>query len=213
MTIERQLTSELVAGDHPGVESAILHVGDQLSAVLGRVVNAIPGSPQGPVELARTLGIDKVLASRVLKAVRNRDPMAVVFLIPGPEPLRRLMRAAARKGVDAGLVAGADSAIDQFEQLIRQEAGDRSGLDSIISAWLPESKSEFELRRKQAAFKAMSQLKGAMAETIVGTVALHPAADNRHIDILWISGLLGLQRLRPGAGVKLATRRIAGGDS
>ncbi|MCI0629123.1 MAG: hypothetical protein L0Y44_00535, partial [Phycisphaerales bacterium] len=34
-----------------------------------------------------------------------------------------------------------------------------------------------------------------------------------HIDILWISGLLGLQRLRPGAGVKLATRRIAGGDS
>jgi hypothetical protein len=58
----------------------------------------------------------------------------------------------------------------------------------------------------------MSQLKGAMARTSLATVMLSPSADGRHLDVVWISGMLGLQRLRPGAGVKFATRRF-GGDT
>jgi hypothetical protein len=109
-------------------------------------------------------------------------------------------------------VESATSAINDFEQLIRQEAGDRGALDAIISAWLPDARREFEVRRKQAAFKAMSQLRGAMAEWNVATAILHPADDPSRLDIVWISGLLGLQRLRPGVGVKFATRRIVEGN-
>lgn len=196
-----------------GLETSIATVGEQLGRYLSAVLDSVPGGPYGPAELARTLGIDKVLASRALKAARNKDPMAVVYLSPGPDPLRRVFRAASKKGVDSDLIAEAENAVAQFDQLIRHEAGDRSALDAIISAWLPESRAEFELRRKQSAFKAMSQLKGAMAETSLATVMLHPAANGTHLDIVWISGLLGLQRLRPGAGVKFATRRITNGDT
>jgi hypothetical protein len=195
------------------IELDISSTGRALARAVSGVIDAVSvAGGSGPVELARTLGIDKVLASRALKAARNRDPMAVVFLAPGPEPLRRVVRAAARRGVESRLVGDAEQAIEQFDRLIKQHAGDRSALDAIISSWLPEARAEFELRRKQSAFKAMSQLKGAMAEVNLATVMLHPSDDGEHLDVVWITGLFGLHRLRPGAAVKFATRRLDGGD-
>src|SRR6185295_9926963 len=38
----------------------------------------------------------------------------------------------------------------------------------------------------------------------------HPSSDGEHIDVVWIIGLLGLQRLRPGIAVKFATRKVSG---
>jgi hypothetical protein len=196
-----------------GLESRLAAIGHRLSEALGDVIAAVPGSPRGPQDLATALGLDKVLASRVLKSIRAGDPMAVVHYAPGPEPMRRLVRAAARRGVDATLIDEAKRAIDAFEQLIRRDLGDRSALDAIISAWLPEARREFELRRKQAQFRAMSQLKGAAAETCLSTVILNPSDDGRNLDIVWVIGYLGLQRLRPGTAVKCTSRRIAPADA
>lgn len=195
-----------------GAERRIASVGERLARTLSEVLEAVPSRPRGPVDLARTLGIDKVLASRLLKASRNRDPMAVTHFIPGPDPLRRVLRAASRRGVPATLIKPAEQAVNDFERLIRHEGGDRGGLDAIISAWLPEARKQFEIRRKQSAYKAMSQLKGASAETSIATVILHPSDDAHKLDVVWIFGLLGLQRLRPGAPVKFASRRNAAVD-
>lgn len=190
------------------LEDRISTVGAALGAALNALIDAVPGDPSGPKEFAGRLGIDKVLASRLLKAARNRDPMAVAFLAPGPDPMRRVLRAAARQGVDAEVIQSATDAVRDFEQLIRRDVGDRIALDAMISFWLPEVRREFETRRKQAAFKAMSQLKGVMAETNLATVLLYPSADGVNLDIVWITGLLGLQRLRPGASVHCTSRRI-----
>ena len=76
------------------LEERVVVVGRQLRETLTAVLEAIPGAPDRPQELAATLGIDKVLSSRFLKAARHRDPMAVAHLAPGPEPMRRLLRAA-----------------------------------------------------------------------------------------------------------------------
>ncbi|MCC6660529.1 MAG: hypothetical protein IT437_06545 [Phycisphaerales bacterium] len=163
----------------------------------------------GPQALALMLGIDKVLTSRVLKAVRATDTVSATHSMPGPEPLRRLVKAAARKGAASAAVAEAGAAVDQFEALIRDRVGDRGQLDAILSAWDPRARREFEVRRKQAAFKAMSQLRGARADAILATVLLHPSDDGRRIDVVWLSGLIGLRRVRPGVRVKLSTRRMA----
>ena len=191
----------------------IAAVGETLASAFSEVIEGLHGSPRGPVELGRTLGVDKVLTSRLLKAVRNRDPIAVAYLIPGPEPLRRVLRGAAKRGVDPAVLRRADAAIGALEMLIRREAGDRSGLDAMISAWLPDARAEFELRRKQSAFKAMSQLIGVMADINLSTVMLHPNADGTTLDVVWIFGLLGLRRLRPGVVVKYATRRLSEASS
>lgn len=190
------------------LEARAAAVGEALAKQISEVLDAIPSVPRGPAELARTIGIDKVLASRVLKAAQSRDPVAVLHLMPGPEPLRRLLRAAASRGVPQRLIANAEIAVAEFDALVRHEVGDRSALQTLISGWLPEARQEFELRRKQSAYRAMSELLGIGAATNLATVFLHPTDDGEKLDVVWLFGLLGLQRLRPGGRVKFASRRI-----
>ncbi len=190
------------------LEARIATVGRALADHIPAVLAELPEGESGPAALARSLGLDKVLASRLLKALRSRDPMAVSYHLPGPAPLRRFLRAARRAGASALAVDRAEQAVAGFEQLIRTDVGDRSALDAIISSWLPDARNEFELRRKQAAHKAMSQLKGSSVDTLLATVLLQPSEVQGKIDIVWLFGLLGLRRLRPGVAVKFASRRF-----
>lgn len=189
------------------LEIRINTAGQDLLDGLVRVLGQIPGGDAGPQQLAKELGIDKVLASRVLKAVRAPDPMSVVHRVPGPEPMRRLLKASSKLGVNPDDLIRAHSAIDRFEALIRSEVGDRSALDAVLSTWVPEARREFELRRKQAAFRAMSQLKGAQADVYSEAAIFYPSDDAEHIDIVWIKAVIGLHRLRPGVRVKFTSRR------
>lgn len=210
--VETRLTesadaAHLLAG--PALEAEIVAIGAALTKTLEGLLSAVARTGSGPVALAAALGLDKVLASRVLKALRAADPIAALFFMPGPEPLRAFVRAAARRGAPKALTDEAAFAIDRFEWLIQRQVGDRSLLDSILSAWIPEARQEFELRRKQAAFKAMSQLKGAQADTIFATCLLAPSRDAALLDVIWVHGLTGLHRVRPGVSVKVASRRMS----
>ncbi len=190
-------------------EVRIANVGEDLLRGLGALLSSVNSSSSGPQQLAKDLGVDKVLASRVLKMIRSQDPLAAAHLAPGPEPLRRIVKAASKAGAPASAVQTAGDAIARFEELVRVEAGDRSGLDAMLSAWLPEVRSEFELRRKQAAFRALSQLKGVSADVDFGTVVIAPSqTDESRLDVVWLFGVFGLQRVRPGAQVTFATRRL-----
>lgn len=191
------------------LESEILAVASALHHTLNALVVAVPVAGGGPVALAQALGIDKVLASRVLKALRQQDAIAALYFLPGPEPLRSLVKAADRRGAPAGVSGAARAAVDDFERLINVDIGDRSLLDSILSAWIPDARAEFELRRKQAAYKALSQLKGVQADIVLATCLLAPSEDPALMDVVWIHGLTGLHRVRPGVVVKIASRRMS----
>lgn len=195
------------------LEVRINSAGEDLLDGLVRVLNQIPGGDSGPQQLAKELGIDKVLASRILKAIRAPDPMSVVHRVPGPEPMRRLLKASSKLGVNPADIVTANSAVDRFETLIRSEIGDRSALEAILSAWVPEARREFELRRKQTAFRAMSQLKGAQADVYAECAIFYPSADNEHIDVVWIKAIVGLHRLRPGVPVKFTSHRQIEGQT
>lgn len=181
-------------------------LGERLASSLGAVLEAIPDKPAGPQRLANALGLDKVFASRLLKALRNREPLTVVHQLPGPDPLRRFLIATKKIGVPAATISPASDAVNAFEGLIRDEAGDRSALGAILSAWLPEVRSELVLRARQAAYRAMGQIMGSQAQFAHSTVLLHPADDNK-LDVVWMIGMTGLERLRPGAVVHFDTQR------
>lgn len=186
-------------------------LGERLGSCLRAVTEAIPERPAGPQRLAKALGLDKVFASRLLKALRNREPLTVVHQLPGPDPLRRFLVAARKAGVPTETVQPAREAVDAFEGLIRDEAGDRSALGAILSAWLPEVRSQLELRARQTAYRAAGQIFGAQAEFDHSTVLLYPSKDagkpTGRIDVVWLIGVVGLQRLRPGATVRFDTQR------
>jgi len=186
-----------------------VEAGTELSQSLRELLNFMPGRALRTGELAKALGIDKVLASRVLKTSRAGDPLATLHAAPGPEPLRRVVRAVEATGAKADSVRAADLAVEKFESLIREIVGDRSALNTLLSAWLPEARREFELRRKQSAYRAMSEIRGSSADTSLGAVLLHPSKTEGMIDIVWLFGVFALRRTRPGAQVRLTSRRVA----
>lgn len=190
------------------LEAKVSASGARLSQTLGAVLAELPTS--GPQALADHLQINKVLASRLLKAMREPDPVAVIHRMPGPDPLRRVIRAASKKGVDAAITSEAMHAVKDFDELINDDVGDRSGLEAILSAWIPDARRDFELSRKQTAYRAMSQIKGCEVQTRYQTAILNPSAGGEKIDVVWVNGFHALRRLRPGALVKFVSRRIAG---
>lgn len=164
------------------------------------------------MELARSVGVNKVLTSRLLRAAAAKEPAAVLRQMPGPEPLRQFAKKAGDAGASSRTVGEVQRAVEAFAALIRAEAGDRSGFDAMLSAWLPDDRAEFELRRKQAVFKSLSQLHGRQCDTYSTAVLVNvsPQRPDR-LDVVWVVSLLGLQRLRPDVTLRFATRRIAGG--
>ncbi len=187
------------------VEGRIREVGEGLARTIGAILERL--GALRPNALMRELDVNRAVASRVLNATAAKDPLEVVHLIPGPEPLRQIVRAAAGKGVDPDLVREAETAVAAFDRLIRNEAGTRSALDALISSSLPGARERFELASRYSVFKGISQLKGARAETWLGTAIVHPSArDPLKHDLTWLNGGIAMQRLRPGVAVRFSYR-------
>ena len=144
----------------PKLAATLRQLGSDLRRTHSAVLAELPEGTLGPQRLGAALGMDKVFAHRLLKCVRADDALAVLLHAPGPEPLRRFLRAAKKRGVASTALQAAERVLDSFQTVLREDVGDRSQLDAILSSWVPEARTEFELRRKQAIFKAQSQLQG-----------------------------------------------------
>ena len=166
-------------------------------------MNAVPGRPQTPGEVASLLGINKDLSHRVVVALRNKDPIAIAHQLPGAAPLRRFIRAGVAKGVPSNLATEAENAVHNFDQLVREEAGDRSDFDAIISAWLPEARLRFEAVAKQSFFRGARHIKGIAANVVYHVIFFHPGEKPERLNTVQLRGYLGVRRVRLGATLKM----------
>jgi len=189
------------------VETRIREVGERLGPALRAVLDALPGAPLRPNQLAEAVAVNRAVASKVLNATSKRDPLELLHLVPGPEPLRKLVRAARKHAVAREVLKAAEQAVDAFDRLIRDEAGTRPALDAMLSPGLPGARERFELASKYSVFKGMSQLKGVLAESWLGTAVVWPSADDalKH-DLVWLNGAVAMQRLRPGVTARFGYR-------
>lgn len=196
-----------------GVHERVSGAGRDLAIAFNDVLAALPGAPLRPIDVTRVLRINKDLSARIVKAVQQHDPLATVHLIPGPEPLKRTLRAARSVGVREELVSRAERAVDRFDELIRVEAGDRAALDTMISSWLPEVREKHELEAKQMAFRGLGLVKGVQGGLNVTTLFLHPSATSEtHCDLVAVLGTYGLCRFRPTAAIRFGAHSLVDGE-
>ncbi|MCP4223295.1 MAG: hypothetical protein GY773_08150, partial [Actinomycetia bacterium] len=110
------------------LEQRLRMVGGDLSEAMRSLLDTFEGTPHRPNDLASLLGVNRAVTSKLLAAVAKPDPMEVLHLIPGPEPLRKVLA-----GVDptshGAVAAAARSAINAFADLIEQDAGTRPALE------------------------------------------------------------------------------------
>ena len=136
----------------------------------------------GPKRAADHIGQTVPMASRILRALSASSPVAALYRLPGPAPLRRWVRAAGRKGAKAETLKAALDAVSAFEELIATEGGDRAAFDAQLVTWLPEARHRLELRRRQAVFRGLSELEGASCALDFSTMVLCPSADGKRVD-------------------------------
>ncbi|MCB9898132.1 MAG: hypothetical protein H6825_09030 [Planctomycetes bacterium] len=189
------------------LDERLRRVGSELAESLRAVLEGLPEAPLRSGELVRLLGVNRAVAGKLLGAAASHDPLEAMHLAPGPEPLRKLVRAAARKGVTGDVVERAQRAVREFDQLIKRDAGTRAELDALISAQLPGARERFELASKYAVHKGLSQLKGVLAEHWLGAAVVVPSADDpQRLDLTWLNGAVAIRRLRPGVTVRFSYR-------
>jgi len=187
------------ASTNISVEKQINTIGCDLSESFRALFQQADTDPTIPQNLTKDFGTNSVFSHRLSTALRKVDPLATMLQIPGPQPLRRVLETAKKRGVKDDCLARASDAIDSFEHLIRHVAGDRSGLDLIIGAMLPDASSRHELAAKQLVYRGMRQLKGVAADVQLETSILYPSDDPMRLNNVLLYGFMGYRCLRPGA--------------
>lgn len=177
---------------------AIAVASERLTQSIQAVVSNLSDGRPRPTELSRTLGLGKDFTSRLLTAVTKPDALAAAYAMPGPAPIRTLLRAARRRGVPHQLLSEAEDAITAFETMMTEHVGDKTGLNALISTWLPEVREEIDTTARQLAFRGVSLVKGLCADVSVASFILHPSASNQdRCDSAMVGGWIGLRRLKP----------------
>ena len=183
-------------------------VGSDLADSFRQVLGELPDFHWRPQTLASLLNQTVATTGRLLRAVGHPNPLGVLLQLPGPQPLRRVLTSAEDCGASAASVATARAAIDRFDDLVRSQEGGRSAFTSVLSAWVPEARREYELRRRQNLFRAYSEWRGAQQDVEIATMALTPSKTKDHVDVTMLQALLGVMRHRPEVQVELEAIEI-----
>lgn len=191
---------------HPGTIHQRVHkVADALTSSLRGVLGSHHATG---LALEERYGLNRVLCHRLSSALRRADPIAALYQLPGPEPLRRFLDAARTIDANDNPIRHAAAAIDDFEELIRTVGGDRSGLDAIVSNWMPETRTRFESEAKQLVYRGMRQLKGVASDTMLNAAILHPGADPNRLDMTVVQGHYALRCVRPDTRLRLSVKSM-----
>jgi hypothetical protein len=185
---------------HPRETAAMVRLADELTTALRSMIDSSPFAGLGPIEITRTLGVDKTFSSRLMSALRAEDPLVALSLLPGVVPLRQFVDAARKQGARARAVQSAEHKLRAFDHELQRAFGTRTRLDAVIADTLPEARRRHEESARQAVYRGMAMIKGISLDLNSITWVVHPSANNpRRVDILVLAAFVGIHRLRPTA--------------
>ncbi len=156
-----------------------------------------------PIRLADELGLDKSLASRVVRSLRAANALDSLATLPSPEGLTLVLQGAAKAGCPKPLIERARQAVRVYEELLATYPGGRGGFETALADLVPASRERNELRSRQAVYRAMQYLMGVHLDVSYNVHIYAPAEDPNRIDLAWIAMRHGFRRLRSGSKSQL----------
>ncbi len=165
-------------------------------AALSGVVNALPGAVQRPQDLARTLGIDKKLAWRIMNVIQSTDVFEAAQHLPGKSGVRIFLNAAGKLGAPEEVMGSVVEALEGYQRLVKVHAGDKASLELMLSSHVRQGRQRIDLEQRRAAFRANSYIWGIQTKTLFRTYLLHPSDDGDLFDFVSLRGLVDLRRIR-----------------
>ena len=178
----------------------MIRLSDELIAALRAVIDSSPFAGLGPIEVGRTLGVDKTFTSRLMSALRATDPLTGLSLLPGVVPLRQFVVAARKHGAGARAVQAAERKLRAFDHELQLAFGTRTRLDAVIADALPQARRRHGDTARQGVYRGMALIKGVSIDLENLTWVVHPSRkDPKRVDFLVLAAFVGIHRLRPTA--------------
>lgn len=179
---------------------AAAHVARALGGAMRDLLAQLPGGDRGWTgsELAAALDIDVNLAWKVLNVAKPGSAAAVLERVPGGAAMQILTRAAKRTGVEAATIARLETAMAAYEELMETHAGDRSGLEALLTH-LDGSERANDIAARRAAFRANSTLLGVQTRAQLAAYIFWPergGGGEESSAMAILRGYAGFQRLR-----------------
>lgn len=177
---------------------------------LREILQALPGPPiRRPADLQKALQLGATLAWQVHRVADAADPLAEGSNVPGPGPMQRFLRAAARRQVPDSVLEAASEAYAAFARMVETHADTRRVFDSLVSACAQPTADPLGLAHKRAAYRANSHLWGVHCRARVHCGIVNAGAEGplRAADILTVDATIDLRRLRPDVPLLLKSSR------
>lgn len=191
-------------------ESATAVLGDLQDAVRDVLRAASAGGPRAvggkgditkAIDVDRIFGVDHPLGWRIYQISVARTPLAAAPHVPVRQAMHRFLKSASRRRIPAEQVQRVSRSFDDFERLVTVHAGSRSEFEALASAFVPEARVKQEQTAREAAYRAMSLVRGVSIETDLNAMFLHPSGDGSTADWAYLSCVIGFRRLRPDTHV------------
>jgi hypothetical protein len=171
----------------------------RLRAALAELIAGVRGRVVKPTDLRRALGVDMNVCCKVLRVVSASGPLSASLHLPGIMALRMFLKAARKAGVREPAVKAAAQATDEFEELVKKHADDRTTFDSMVSALVDgEDAAQITFQHRRATFRGQRHLFGLEVRVQMKCLIVQPSEhDPRLLDLANVTGFVSLRRLRP----------------
>lgn len=178
------------------------------------ILDALPGQPTRPQDVARSLGLHRKLGWQISKLVCEPDPFAAIQHLPGPVSVKRFLAAARAHDISDEIVAAARGALRAYDGLVERHAGDRGSLEIMLAGCAGEASVRRHLVQRKAMYAAGSFFWGVQARTCFHSFILHPAQRPGWFDVACLIGLIEFRRVRSDVKWPLAiTKRRSDDDT
>ena len=123
-------TTELIRGDlRPRIEA----MGRELRSAISTVLEGVAGPSPRPTRVSRAIGLDKSLASRLVRAVQSTSDLDLMHLVPSPRAACTSSRSWPRVRPILASIGNLLMATERFEELLDAVPGGRASIDAQIS--------------------------------------------------------------------------------
>jgi hypothetical protein len=206
-------------GDATAFEGQLRSTVARLRESVAEVLAAVGANLRVPHSITRDFGLDKSLASKLARVIREPDPFAAALDVPGEEAMRIFSHSMRDAGAPASSLESLRSSVESFQEMIRTHCGgDRSTLEMIVTAAdtgagkTQKQQQQLETFRR-AMYRGASAVFGVQARVQVSSHYVAPnAEDPEMLDLAVVGGLVDLRRIRSDVGWAIASARAIGPD-
>jgi len=199
--------SASAAAPGPSFEQAFAAAERGLRGALLELMAAVGADPSQAIDIAKQLGLDRHLARKLTHIALGERPAEVAEHLPGATGVRMVSAAFAKRNVPAALLDDWKAALACFDEVVATHAGDRHGLRRLLGSL---SGGDHGHASRKAAFEANASVWGVHARVRLNLSVFLPSAETPGwVDALAVSGLLGLQRLRPRTSWPLVRQAVS----